>query len=201
MLRGLLRFGVLCATVTTAADLTFLLAREVSPGVVIAGAHVGMLGLALYAVAYRSAELLLPGWPGKVVWLAGALGGGIGAAVHGTTGMAILSARPGETGTFLAPSETFGAAPAIIPPLWAFVAVLGVVGSGFFAVVVARGKSVLPRWAAAVNPALLSVAVSLVGVASPNPEAVLALSANVAHILFFGGLLVALRRAPGEVAS
>lgn len=197
-MRRLLIFGATCGAVTTAADLTFVFAHQWGPSAVIAGAHVGMLGLALYAVGYRAVELLLPGWPGKVVWVAGALGGGVGAAVHGTTAMAILAAKPGETGTFLAPSQTFGAAPAIIPVLWGFLAVLGVVASGFFAVVVARGRSKLPRWAAVVNPALLSAVVSVVGAFTPSPEAFLALSANVAHILFFGGLVLALPRAPAE---
>jgi hypothetical protein len=159
-----------------------------------------MLGLALYGVAYRACEALLPGWPGRVVWLAGALGGALGAAVHGLTGLAILNVRPGETGTFLVPSQTFAAAPALIPPLWGFLAVLALVGSGFFAVVVARGRSPLPRWAALINPALLAVAVSLVGLLSPSPEAAAALSANVAHVLFFGGLLLAAPRAAGETS-
>lgn len=198
-MRRLLFFGLLLGLVTTGADLCFVFAHAVGTAGVIAGAHVGMLGLALYGVAYRGLEPLIPGAAGRAVWVAGALGGGLGAAVHGVTAMAIVAAKPGEAGSFLVPSQTFAAAPLLLPPLWGFLALLGLVGSVVYAVQVGRGRSRLPRWAAAVNPAALSLLISLLGAATPAAEAFAALSANVAHVFFFGGLLVAVR-GPGEDA-
>lgn len=81
-----------------------------------------------------------------------------------------------------------------------FLAALGLVGSGLFAVQVARGRSALPKWAAVITPGFFTVVVSLVGLASPNPEAFAALSANVAHVFFCGGLLVAARRVREDAA-
>lgn len=57
-MRRLLFFGLVLGLVTTGADLCFVFAHAVGTAGVIAGAHVGMLGLALYGVAYRALEPL-----------------------------------------------------------------------------------------------------------------------------------------------
>lgn len=190
-MRRRLTLGLACSAAALAGDLSFIFANAVPRELVVLGAHAGVVAIALYGVAFRALEDLLPGRIGRLVWLSGTLGGGLGAAIHGLTGFIILQALAEAPEKTLSVAETMSAAPGLLLPLSLVAVVVGLVGSGVFGVHVLRGRTTLPRGAVLLAPAVSVVVIGAVGRFSPAPDAVAAVAPNLAHLLFFGGLLMA----------
>jgi hypothetical protein len=128
----------------------------------------------------------------------GALGGALGAVVHGVTGHVIrveeLAGAPGAD-----PLVVVAQHGAFLLPLWCALTVMTVAGSTIYARAVLGGRTAYPRWMALVNPTLLLVVTSVIAVPSLWLRAFLLPAApNLVHIVFF---VAAARVRPGRDAS
>ena len=162
-----------------------------------AGYYLGVLGISLYAIGYAAlAATLARDTPkaSRTVLIAGTILGVLGAVLHGVIGVA--NAAQLRAGADMPnPIEGLFAFSAYILPLSAAVGLLGLLASGAYVYAVALGRSPLPRWAAAVNPVLLILVMSLASSGSARLEALLGpASPNLAHVLFFAFLTAYPRR-------
>ena len=153
--------------------------------------YLGVLGIPLYAVGYAALSATLgqdAPKASRIILIAGAILGVLGAILHGATGVAI-DAQLRAGADFPDPVEGLLVFGEYILPLWAAVGLLGLVTSGAYVYAVALGKSPLPRSAAVVSPVLLILVMAVASSGSELLEAFLAPAApNLAHLLFFGFL-------------
>ncbi len=162
----------------------------------VAGHLLGVTCIPLYAAGYWLAARALAGagrWT-ALVFPIGIYIGAVGAAVHGVTAVLI------ETNLHAAgPASPFTIPHAIyLTPLWGVVFAGLILASGLIVAGALGGRSLLPRWAAVVNPAILILALVLVSAPFPKLSAYLAPAApNLAHLLFFAALTFWLAR-PGD---
>jgi uncharacterized protein DUF6796 len=161
-------------------------------GVTVAGAWLGVLAIPLYALGYRAAACALAPASARAARWVGGLGAytaAIGAAVHGITAVLVANARhagvpPTDPLAFVAQSGPY------LVPFWVIGTVATIAGSAIFAATVLGGRTALPRWMAAANPALLILVVGTLAAPSAWLRAFLVPAApNLVHVLFF--LLVA----------
>jgi len=153
------------------------------------GCALGVAGIPLYALGYQGAAgLLRPERPraAQTVIAAGAFAAGIGAAIHGMTA-ALISSALHSNAPAAPPLEAVAAGGPLLVGMWLAAALAVVVASGVFAWC-RRRDPVL----ALANPALVTVALSLVALPSELLRSFLAPAApNLAHVVFF---LVCARR-------
>jgi hypothetical protein len=155
-------------------------------GMLLAGFYLGVLALPLYGLGYwRAASGLRDPAEARHVFVLGALGGALGAVVHGVTAHVIrveeLMRAPGAD-----PLAVVAQHGAFLLPLWCVLAVMTVAGSTIYAKAVLAGRSAYPRWMAFLNPALLLVVTSLVALPSLWLRAfLLPAAANLVHVAFF----------------
>jgi hypothetical protein len=153
--------------------------------------YLGVLGIPLYAVGYAALAVTLARdapRASRTILIVGTILGVLGAVLHGVTGVAVEAQLRAGAG-FPDPVEGLLVFGEYILPLWAAVGLLGLLASGAYVYAVARGRSPLPRWAAAVNPVLLILVMVIASSGSMRLEAFLAPAApNLAHALFFAFL-------------
>jgi hypothetical protein len=159
----------------------------------LAGHYLGVLGIPLYALGYWqvSAAIARPGLARSTFTL-GAASAALGAAIHGTTAVAIAAARASTaTAEPAAPVTTFAGADLLAPfaeflvPLWVL-AGLGIVAASIvFAVATATGGSRYPRWMAALNPLALVLCIAAIGAVSPAAHLIVPAAPNLAHVVLF----------------
>jgi hypothetical protein len=165
------------------------------------GHYLGILLLPAYIPGYWLVKHGLRGagaWSSWAVFLLGSYAAAIAIARHALVAPLALIARLGG-------SEPPGSSPLLAlargyaEPVQGLVAGLLLLASIWFAVAVLSGRSRFPRWLAAANPmalALLLVATHLLTSGfRPSPFAAQA-AFDLAHLVFFCLIAVALRRAP-----
>lgn len=157
-------------------------------GTLIVGHYAGIIGIPLYALGYtaladgvRATAARAAVWIGRLGWI----GAVVGAVVHGLTGA--LTAVALRTGAPTAP-DAMAAIPeaAMLFPLWGVVGAVSTIGSVLFATVVARGGTRFPRWMAACNPLVVTLAIAAASVPVPTAAAfVVPAAPNLAHVVVF----------------
>ena len=156
-----------------------------------AGYYLGVLGIPFYAVGYAAlAATLARGTPkaSRTILTAGTTLGVLGAVLHGVVGVA-NKAQLRAGADMPNPIEGLFVFGEYILPLSVAVGLLGLLASGAYVYAVASGRSPLPRWAAAVNPVLLILVMSIASAGSLRLEAFLGpASPNLAHVFFFAFL-------------
>ena len=170
-------------------------------GTLVVGHYLGVLGIPVYALGYAAladgVRAAAPGAAGAAWWIArlGFVGAVIGAVVHGLTGVLIAGAL--RTGAPTAPDAMLALPEAVmLLPLWGVVGGVLTIGSVMFATVVARGGTDFPRWMAACNPAVVTLAIAAFGAPFPLAAAfVLPAAPNLAHVIVFAAALSCLRAA------
>jgi hypothetical protein len=157
-------------------------------GTLAVGHYAGIGGIPLYALGYAAlADGVRATAPGAAAWIVrlGFVGAVVGAVVHGVTGT--LTAVALRTGAPTAP-EALATIPeaALLLPLWGIVGAVLTVGSGMFALVVARGGTSFPRWLAACNPLVVTLAIAALGAPFALGRAfVVPAAPNLAHVVAF----------------
>jgi hypothetical protein len=201
--------GVVAALVATAGDLMLLATSNAGrPGlewlgppsetVLLLGTYLGALAIPCYGLGYRAVARRIDAPQARTIAALGVAGGVVGGTIHALTGLAIHVESMHDGGS-VDPITMLGRYGAYLGPLWALVAALTIAGSVLFALVVARGRSTLPRWSALANPALLTLGFALLGATSDVGRAfVVPAAPNLAHVVFFA-LAAALR--PDAAAS
>lgn len=168
-------------------------------GTLLAGHYLGVLGIPLYAVGYRALGAgLADAAPrsARVVAALGAVGGVLGAVIHGLTG--VLAHVAVRTGAPTAPDAMLALPEArFFLPLWLVVGVALALGSLVFAVTVARGGTRFPRVFALCNPLLVAVAIAVAAMPLARVAAfAIPAAPNLAHVALFAAALgVEARRA------
>lgn len=199
--------GALAAAAASGGDLLMLYvvgAERADLGLAPAGSwmlplayYLGVLGIPLYAVGYAALAVTLARdapRASRIILIVGSILGVLGAVLHGVTGAAV-DAQLRAGADFPDPVEGLLVFGEYILPLWAAVGLLGLLASGAYVYAVMRGRSPLPRWAAAVNPVLLVLVMVIASSGSMHLEAFLAPAApNLAHALFFAFLATYPRR-------
>jgi hypothetical protein len=162
------------------------------PPMLVWAHYLGVFAIPWYMAGYwslASALGIARGWA-RGLFLTGSYAAGLGGVIHGVSGVLIETGGPG-------PADSFS--PADVPhaiyvvPLWIAVGLLFAAASACYAVAVRRTRDPLPRWAAWLNPLTLSVAIVLA--AAPFPRLapwIGAMSANLVHAMFFGGVAAVL---------
>jgi hypothetical protein len=198
--------GVVAALAASAGDLLLLATSNATrPGfewlgspsetALLVGTYLGVLAIPCYGLGYRDVAARIDPPIRRWVTALGVVGGVLGGTTHGLTGLVIHVEQSGGTAG-VDPVTLLGRYGAYLLPLWAAIAVVSVAGSLLYAIAVGGGRSTLPRSAAVANPAVLTVALAMLGAASDTGRAFLVPAApNVAHVLFFA--LVAVL-APGR---
>jgi hypothetical protein len=122
---------------------------------------------------------------GTALVVAGALGGAVGATIHGMTTLTLLHQR--ALGQHHAdPMEGVVAAGIWLWGLWALVGLVLVVGHVLLLREVAAGRSALPRATLVFNPLTLTVALVAISLPVDMLSGTLAPAApNLAHAIFF----------------
>jgi hypothetical protein len=165
-------------------------------GTLIVGHYAGIIGIPLYALGYAAlADGVRAAAPGAAGWIArlGFVGAVVGAVVHGLTGT--LTAVAIRTGAPTAP-DALPAMPEamLLLPLWGIVIGVSTIGSVMFATVVARGGTCFPRWFAACNPLVVTIALAAASAPLPTAAAFVAPAApNLAHVVVFMAAMAAWR--------
>jgi hypothetical protein len=157
-------------------------------GLLLAGFYLGVLALPLYGLGYwHVAAGLRRSDPrgARRVFMLGAYGGALGAAVHGVTAHVIrveeMAGVPAAD-----PLAVIGQHGPFLLPLWSVLTLMTIAGSTIYATVVFEGRSAYPRWMAFLNPALMIVVTSLVALPSVWLSAFLLPAApNLVHVVFF----------------
>jgi hypothetical protein len=160
------------------------------------GTYLGLLTIPCYAFGYRTAAHKLEDAYGRWFLRLGLAAAVLGGTTHALTGLTIhLGRAKGLSGSdfaaVLAPAGTY------LVPIWVMLAMAAIAASYFFAAGVLRGRSSLPRWTAPANPIVLILAISLL--AAPfafGRVFVVPAAPNLAHVLFFGILVVLPHRDP-----
>jgi len=168
----------------------------VPPVVLWVGALLGVVAIPFYALGYgHAARLIAQPFPGyaRVVAGAGSLGALLGAVIHGYTALFVRDALASG-----APAGDPLAAIGNAPPLaaaWALATLLIVAASVAFALAVRHGVPGVPRALALAIPAVVTVAIALVGGATLLGRAFLVPAApNLAHVVFFAACARATQR-------
>ena len=131
------------------------------------------------------------------MFLAGCYLGAVGAAIHGVTAVIIETGPAGiEASPVTVPHAVY------LMPLWLVLFAVSIAASIAYALAVLGGRTAFPRWAAAINPVLIVLAMIVASLPFPALAAYMApASANLAHILFFGFAAILLaRKGVGETA-
>ncbi len=156
--------------------------------------YVGVLAILGYAVGYWQVACGLVGAGEAVarrVFVAGALMAGVGAVIHGMTGLTIRYETLGGGDVPVA------RAIAALLPLWLLGLACGAVAAVAYIQAVLRGTTAYPRWMAAANPIVLPVAIG--GLSALVGERVRAFvvpaAPNLGHVVFFGLTTLTRRRA------
>src|SRR5262245_42724296 len=158
--------------------------------------YVGALAILFYAMGYWQVACgLLPAGEtaARRVFLLGAATAGVGAVIHGMTGVTLRYEV--LHGGDVSPARIITA----LLPLWLLGVACGSVANVIYALAILRGPTAYPRWMAAANMLVLPVAVSALALPGGNEVRALVIPAapNIAHVIFFALTTVALRR--GEV--
>lgn len=155
------------------------------------GGLLGVLAIPLYALGYGALAKVVPQPSGRIIWLCGWITGIVGSVIHGLTtfyiyGSLQLQYIPGD------PIEEVLRTGWLLPSLW-LVATLAVLAlTGFLTI--AFWRKLLPPRLFWFNPVLMTLALSLLGLASPQLAAFLTPAApNLAHLVFFAACLWILR--------
>lgn len=170
----LLHSGMLRAQGNAAAD-----AREL-----ISGHYLGVLCIPFYAMGYWLVSRGLRPSEGaaRMVFLGGCYLGAVGAAIHGVTAVII---ETGPVGVAASPVTVPHAV--YLMPLWLVLFAVSILTSATYALAVLGGRTAFPRWAAAINPVFIVLAMIVASLPFPALAAyTVPASANLAHILFFG---------------
>jgi hypothetical protein len=151
--------GVVGAVVATVSDLTLLrIAGAGRPAALLLPAtYAGALAILLYAVGWWQAACgLLPAGerPARRVVVLGAAFAGIGAVIHGMTGIVLQyeTIRGGD----VSPPTVIG----LLLPLWLLGVACGCLLTVVWAHTILRRPTAYPRWMAAANPIVLPVLVA-----------------------------------------
>jgi len=196
--------GVVAAIAATAGDLLLLATSNATrPGfewlpapsetLLVLGTYLGVIAIPCYGLGYRDVATRFDAPHRRWILWCGIAGGVLGGTTHGLTGLAIHVEVTGGTGG-VDPITMLGRYGTYLLPLWMAIGVASLGGSLVYASGVLRGRAALPRWAAVVNPLVLTLGLVVVGATSPAGRAFLVPAApNVAHVLFFG----LLSRRPG----
>jgi hypothetical protein len=194
--------AIAAAVVATLSDLALLWASFARAGalglpapparLLTPATYVGALAILCYAVGYWQAAcgLLRAGEPlARRVFLFGAAVAGIGAIIHGMTGLGIRceSALGGDP----SPMRAIVA----LLPLWLLGVACGVIGTALYAWAILRHATAYPQWMAAANPTVLPVALAaLAMLCGPRVRSfVVPAAPNIAHVVFFTLTTAALR--------
>jgi hypothetical protein len=185
------------AVVASAGDLLLLWAAATTrpelglpaapSAALVAGGLAGVLAIPLYAVGWAALARAMTGPPppAHIVRGAGAYGAALGAVIHGMTTLAI-AVEQGAGAATIEPLALVERWATFLAPLWALAAVLVVVASWAWARAAWRGTASVPRLLAWSNPAAGTLALGLLGLATPLGRAFLVPAApNLAHVVFF----------------
>ena len=156
--------------------------RSADAPALLAGHFLGTLCIPFYAAGYWVIGAGLWSSGARAVFPLGCYVAAVGAVVHGVTAMMIetnLDATGGGDITQV-PHAIY------LLPLWLVVLGAAVVLSVLYAVSVAKGRSVFPRWMAFINPVVLTIAIAAASLPFPRVAAYsIPASANLVHIIFF----------------
>jgi hypothetical protein len=201
--------GVVAALTATVGDLLLLATSNATrPGfewlgppsdeVLLIGTYLGVLAIPCYGLGYRAVAAHVDPPYRRWITALGVAGGVLGGTTHGLTGLVIHVEQSGGAAG-VDPVTLLGRYGAYLLPLWAAIGLLSIAGSALFAVAVVARRSTLPRWTAAANPAVLTVAIVILGATSRVGRAFLIPAApNVAHVVFFA---IAMLSAAGRFAQ
>jgi hypothetical protein len=180
--------AVFAAILATLSDLTLLwLSRAGSSAVAritLPVTYVGALAILFYAVGYWQVAcgLLAAGERlARWVFLLGAATAGIGAVIHGMTGLSLR--YEALHGGDVSPARMIVS----LLPLWLLGIGSGVLANVLYARAILRGPTAYPRWMAAANMIVLPVAVAALSTLC-RPEVrplVMPAAPNIAHVIFF----------------
>lgn len=206
-MRGRTALAVACgaAGVASAGDLLLLWAAAAPrpefglPGAparaLVAGGFGGVLAIPLYALGWAALARGMHAPPGHacIVRAAGAYGAALGAVIHGMTTLALAAERAGATAGS-DPLALVGRWGTLLVPLWLLAGALVVAASSIWGRAAWRGEASVPRPVAWMNPAAVTVALGLLGLATPLGRAFLVPAApNLAHVVFFAAAAVRTR--------
>jgi hypothetical protein len=166
------------------------------PSALIAGHFAGVLAIPFYGLGWvalaRPMAISQPRAAG-LVRAAGLYGSALGAAIHGTTA-AVLAAERGMAGMTIDAMAMVGRWAALLLPLWALAFVLVAVASFLWGRAALEGEAGVPRWTAWTNPVIGTLAIVVLGGATPLGRALLVPAApNLAHVVFFVVLAARIR--------
>jgi len=140
------------------------------------GGALGVVAIRMYGLGYAAVARASGA---RVVFLCGAAGALIGAAIHGLTWLAIRAGL--ESGAAAAPPLEAVAGSGALVALWALAAALVVIASATLA-----ASRALPRTVRWLNPAAVTLAFVAMGMPSEWGRSFLAPAApNLAHVVFF----------------
>jgi len=153
-----------------------------------AGGALGVISIPFYSLGYHAASRILgtvSRCAARTVFFTGSLGAFLGAVIHGLTALKVHADL--EAGAVAQdPLLSVLSWGSTIIVLWALAAFLVLSASVLFCWFVVRRGGFVPLLAGLANPALVTVALSLVGMSTPLLRSFLIPSApNVAHVLFF----------------
>ncbi len=166
----------------------------------LAGYYLGIIGLPLYALGYWGISRALSGSKRATIFFAVAATGVIsGALMHGGAALGghalelVDMKHIGAAGAFLAFAD-------FLLPLVVVSVLMTLIGAGLYSHAVATGRSMLPRWAAAVNPLSLMLALAVAGLLAGGiiGQIMVFAAPNVAHIFLFGCLAIVAQRRRSE---
>jgi hypothetical protein len=168
------------------------------------GGALGVLFIPLYALGYRAASRLVApasSSAAQILFASGALAAVLGSLIHGLTA-AYIRADLEAAVSGPDPLESVASWGALLPALWGLAALSVLIASALFAWFASRGAARAPRSAALANPALVTVALSAVGLPFLFLRSFLTPAApNLAHLVFFSVCMWSLRSgrsSPGE---
>jgi len=196
-IRRWFRVAAIAAIVATVGDLLMLYVAnsrraelglvEPPDGVLWIGAIFGVVSIPFYSLGYRAAAVVLKPSSrraARIVFAAGGAGVLIGAVIHGLTAR-FIHADLSNGGPAQDPMTAVVESPALVA-LWGVATLLIVIASLAFALAVRRGITNVPRALAWGNPAVLTVALALAGLATLTTRAfVVPAAPNLAHVIFF----------------
>lgn len=189
--------AALAAVVATVGDLSMLYVANAGrpeldlaaapPALLWIGGVLGVVAIPFYLLGYRAAATLVAAGyvrHARVIAGAGTLGSVLGAVIHGCTAFFIrhglASGAPAQD-----PLAAVAGSPLLLT-LWGAATLLVIAASVAFAVALRRGVPGVPRGLAWANPAVVTIALSLVGSVTPMSRAfILPAAPNLAHVVFF----------------
>jgi len=165
-------------------------------GTLLAGALLGVAGIAMYGIGYIGAAMPLAEanvGAARTVAFAGLGIAALGGTIHALTGLDIAwTLASGEP--VPDPLASITASGPLLPALWILATTLTLIASVRYSRAVMKSAPPYPRWFAWLSPVPLTVVIAVVALASPYLRAFLLPAApNLAHALFFGACALALR--------